>query len=140
MAKRRSEIAKRRAEKCKQHEPKAHLGPKPKNLGLLLPSEINALGFQWPSQNISADLVVTNEEGRVDLAATIKRLEDHVEVEERILADAHNFKMKYGGQMSVLEYSDYKDSYDDNRSRRERLKRGIGLIKRILAMAQELWD
>ncbi len=93
--------------------------------------KINALGFPWPHPSVPAKYIVSDDKGLVDLEKSIQSLKKQIYSDEKILSDAFSFRSDYGGQMSTLDYSDYKDSYDDNRERLNECKQALGVLETI---------
>lgn len=97
--------------------------------------EIKALGFTWPHPDVPGQYIVTDENGLIHLNESIQSLKRQIFSDEKILSDAFSFRSTYGGQMSVLEYSDFKDSYDVNRERLNSCKRYLHILETILDKA-----
>ena len=78
---------------------------------------------------------MTDENGLIDLKESIQSLKRQIVSDEKTVSDAFSLRSTYGGQMSVLEYSDFKDSCNVNRERLSRCKRALHLLETILDKA-----
>ena len=95
------------------------------------PDEIRSLGFDWPHPEVPMEFVTLTEKGEVDVAKTILSLQSKISSNGRIISDARAFRSAYGGQMSVLEYSDYKEGYEDHHSRLVKCNRALGILTNL---------
>ena len=94
--------------------------------------EIKALGFAWPHPDVPGQYLVMEKNDMINLKESIEKLKQQISADEKILSGAYSFRSRYGGQMSVLEYSDYKDSYDVNRERLNLCKKALRVLETIL--------
>ena len=112
------------------------LMPGTKSSSRISADKIRSLGFPWPHPHVPDRYVVTDEAGFIDLEGSLQLLERQKTSDEKVLADAHSFRTNYGGQMSVLEYSDFKDIYDPNRQRISDCRQAIRVLRNILDLTR----
>jgi len=99
------------------------------------PDEIRSLGFAWPHPEVAAELVIPTAGGEVDVAETILSLRSQIAANGRIVSDARLFRSAYGGQMSVLEYADHKEGYEDHHARLMKCRRALSVLTDIMLKA-----
>jgi hypothetical protein len=92
--------------------------------------EIRGLGFDWPKYALVEEYCVI-QEGEVDLAATIEKLQSSRAYYKKQLNEAFNFKMQTGA-----DYSDFTDRFDDNARMERELGEAIAYLQRIAAASE----
>jgi hypothetical protein len=94
--------------------------------------EIRSLGFPWPDPEVPMEFVVLTEGGEVDVAKTILSLRSQIASNGRVVSDAHAFRSAYAGQMSVLEYADHKEGYEDHHTRLVKCRRALKIFTDLM--------
>ena len=92
---------------------------------------IRNLGFDWPRYALIEKHCVV-EDGKVDLARAIERIQSNRAYYRQQLNEAFAFKMKTGA-----DYSDFTDRFDDNARMDRELGQAISYLEEIMAAAGE---
>lgn len=93
-------------------------------------TDIRGLGFDWPKYALVEEYCVI-QEGEVDLAATIEKLQSSRAYYKKQLNQAFNFKMQTGA-----DYSDFTDRFDDYARMERELGEAIAYLGRIAAASE----
>jgi hypothetical protein len=88
--------------------------------------DIRNLGYDWPRYGLVQEYCVI-EDGRVDLARTIERLQSSQAYYRRQLNEAFAFKMQTGA-----DYSDFTDRFDDHARMHRELGQAISYLQKII--------
>jgi hypothetical protein len=96
------------------------------NHKLLTAKEIQRLGFDLNKYEVVKKYCLVKD-GRIDLAATIKRMETSRAFYKRLLDEAFDFKSKHG-----VDYSDFTDRHDENIRNYNEHDKAISYLTKIL--------
>jgi hypothetical protein len=88
--------------------------------------DIRDLGFDWPKYALIEEYKVI-EDGKVDLAKTIERMQSSRSYYRKQLNQAFNFKQQTGA-----DYADFTDRFDDNARMERELGQAIAYLQEIM--------
>jgi hypothetical protein len=91
-------------------------------------TDIKHLGFDWPRYPLIEEYCVT-EDGKVDLAKTLEKMQSSRAYYKKQLNDAFAFKMQTGA-----DYSDFSDRFDDYARMERQLGEAITYIEKIIGV------
>lgn len=89
--------------------------------------DIRNLGFEWPKYSLVEQYAVI-EDGQVDLARTIEKMNTSRTFYRKQLNDAYAFKQQTGA-----DYSDFTDRFDEYAQRERELRGAIAYLQKIVA-------
>ena len=95
-------------------------------------NDIRGLGFDWPKYALIEEYCVI-EDGKVDLARTIERMQSSRAYYQKQINDAFAFKIKSGA-----DYSDFTDRFDDYARMKRDLDMAISYLEEIIKAASGL--
>lgn len=93
---------------------------------LLSVNDIQQLGFDWPRYEVVEKNCIIKD-GMIDLAASIKRMEESRAFYQRLMDEAFAFKSKYG-----VDYSEFTDRHEDNTQNYNEYNQAISYLTEIL--------
>ena len=89
-------------------------------------ADIQRLGFDWPKYALIEQYCAIHE-GKVDLAATIEKMQSSRAYHRKQLNEAFSFKMRTGA-----DYSDFTDRFDDHARMERELGKAIAYLQEIV--------
>ena len=88
--------------------------------------ELQGLGFEWPKHALIEDYCIMDD-GKVDLQATLERMQSSRSFYQGQINQAFNFKQQTGA-----DYSDFTDRFDEYARMKRELGAAIAYIEEII--------
>ncbi len=95
---------------------------------------IRELGFSWPPSHCPSASIVVDEQGRIDLNATLHNVQAMMHQETQLAADSRHYTSKY--EVSLLDYLDFKDSRSEHQEKAAEYKQAVQSLEKIRQAGQ----
>jgi hypothetical protein len=100
----------------------------------LMPQQIRDLGFEWPAEELSPDVIVVDASGAIDLGLSLEQLRSRLDTAEREWNAARSF-VGWAAGVSMEDSEDFGEASESWAGKAVRARAGIALLEKILQAA-----